>query len=62
MRLLRGLESPCSRLGSGFQRGAMRLAPREHMFAGLSPVKKPTVLPRWVFDFLNLNWLAPAGD
>jgi hypothetical protein len=24
--------------------------------------KKPTALPRWVFDFLNLNWLAPALD
>jgi hypothetical protein len=24
--------------------------------------KKPTVWPRWVWGFLNLNWLAPAGD
>jgi hypothetical protein len=24
--------------------------------------KKPTALPRWVFGFLNLNWLAPAWD
>jgi hypothetical protein len=23
-------------------------------------VKKPTVLPRWVFSLLTLNWLAPA--
>jgi hypothetical protein len=24
--------------------------------------KKPTALPRWVFGFPNLNWLAPASD
>jgi hypothetical protein len=25
-------------------------------------LKKPTVLPRWVFKLLTLNWLAPAGN
>ena len=43
----------------------------DQLAAGLAPAgvrpcwahtKKPTVLPRWVFGLLTLNWLAPAGN